>query len=317
MKRNVTDAVRELLGGRVIAVPVKLVPVCGSLHAAVMCRQILWWQGTVGRAFYKTREQWEEETGLTRAQQQTARKQLKERGILSETKRGVPCRVFYEVDVEILTLKLAESYNPPEEPEEAICPVAEIEQTSLREPGQLDGAVQANRTERIEQTRRSGSSHLHQKMTQKKTQKKNTGGGVLFPSVDVDADTQAEVLLKAGGRELTAYGLEHFEAWWRVYPLRKGKGQAAKAWAKACARVGGVRELHRLTVAWAEREHSWRSSAHPGAFVPSYPHPTTWLNGDRWTDEHREPEAEREADWKAQARLRHEATERMLEEQSR
>jgi hypothetical protein len=48
--------------------------------------------------FYNTQEDWEEETGLTRYEQETARKILRRLGILEEKLVGVPARLYYRVN---------------------------------------------------------------------------------------------------------------------------------------------------------------------------------------------------------------------------
>ena len=48
--------------------------------------------------FYNTQEDWEEETGLTRFEQETARKILKRLSILEEKRVGVPAKLYYRLD---------------------------------------------------------------------------------------------------------------------------------------------------------------------------------------------------------------------------
>lgn len=77
---------------------------CG-LSGAVMLSQALYWskRTTDGDGwFYKTQVEWEEETGMTRYEQEGARKKLRGLGILEEMKRGVPCKVHYRVNADRL-----------------------------------------------------------------------------------------------------------------------------------------------------------------------------------------------------------------------
>lgn len=73
--------------------------------------------------------------------------------------------------------------------------------------------------------------------------------------------------------------LEGFDAFWGLYPNRKAKQDALKAWAK----LKPDPQLQAL-ILQAVREQSqgadWRKEA--GRFVP---HAATWLNGGRWMDE--------------------------------
>ncbi len=56
--------------------------------------------------FYKSQKEWEEETGLTRSEQEIARKQLKQTGFWQEKLKGVPATLYYCVDCEILQTRL-------------------------------------------------------------------------------------------------------------------------------------------------------------------------------------------------------------------
>lgn len=69
-----------------------------------------------------------------------------------------------------------------------------------------------------------------------------------------------------------------FEAFWRTYPRRIGRGAARKAFEKAVKRV----ELPELMTAVA------RFAEHPESIAgkrDSIPHASTWLNQERWNDE--------------------------------
>lgn len=90
--------------GRVVAVRPELVQALGP-DAAILLSQALHWQRVVGEGnpWWKTREEWEEETGLGRHRQLTARKRLKRAGLIRETsragKKGATC---YLVDLDAL-----------------------------------------------------------------------------------------------------------------------------------------------------------------------------------------------------------------------
>jgi hypothetical protein len=62
--------------------------------------------------FYKTSEEWNEETALTRREQETARKSLRGLGILREKRKGQPAKLFYQVDVECLYQLIYEFSTP-------------------------------------------------------------------------------------------------------------------------------------------------------------------------------------------------------------
>lgn len=76
----------------------------GITGALFLSQAIYWSKRTKDEHgwFYKTQEEWEEETGMTRYEQETARKKLKSIKVLEEKKAGVPARIFYRVNDEKL-----------------------------------------------------------------------------------------------------------------------------------------------------------------------------------------------------------------------
>lgn len=79
---------------------------------------------------------------------------------------------------------------------------------------------------------------------------------------------------------------------WSVYPKRVGKGAARKAWTKAIGKAP-VEDLLDATRRFAnqvdQRVRTQRVVAgeDPRAFIP---HPATWLNQERWSDEYQRGE---------------------------
>ena len=69
---------------------------------------------------------------------------------------------------------------------------------------------------------------------------------------------------------------ERFDEFWNVYPRKIGKGQARNAWAKAVGKVEDAQTIVDGAKAQA------KTLASKGEFCP---HPSTWLNGERWADE--------------------------------
>jgi hypothetical protein len=66
-----------------------------------------------------------------------------------------------------------------------------------------------------------------------------------------------------------------FVRFWAAYPRRIGKGQARRAWAKAVKGTDAEKII----------EAASRFAADRGNQDPQFiPHPTTWLNGERWND---------------------------------
>lgn len=82
-----------------------LAPVCGSVNAVIVLCQLSYWHGRAADAegwIYKNQAEFQAETGLSVREQETARRHLRERGILAEEKRGLPARNFYRIDLDQL-----------------------------------------------------------------------------------------------------------------------------------------------------------------------------------------------------------------------
>ena len=77
--------------------------------AALMLSQALYWTARTDDPegwFWKTREEWYEETGLSRREQETARRRLRQSGFWHEERRGVPARIYFRVDLDALQAAL-------------------------------------------------------------------------------------------------------------------------------------------------------------------------------------------------------------------
>ena len=88
-----------------------LVPVAGGVTAALMLSQAIWITQTLDPAsggwFMCSQEQWTQETGLTRWEQETARRALRRAGLLVERRLGMPAKLWFRVcpDVVLRTLQ--------------------------------------------------------------------------------------------------------------------------------------------------------------------------------------------------------------------
>lgn len=75
-----------------------------GVTAALFLSQMTYWTNRSDDDgwVYKTQEELEEETGLSRYEQEGARKKLRSIGVLLEKRKGVPARLFYKVDNNVL-----------------------------------------------------------------------------------------------------------------------------------------------------------------------------------------------------------------------
>ncbi|WP_145586247.1 DNA-binding protein [Yersinia rochesterensis] len=90
--------------GRPIAYYPGLVPYLGSVNAVILFCQFFYWTGKETSEFgiFKTTEEIESETGLTYEEQLTARKKLKQTGVLKETNKRLEHRIYYQIDTDRL-----------------------------------------------------------------------------------------------------------------------------------------------------------------------------------------------------------------------
>lgn len=79
------DTVRHLVGRHIVVYHPTFATIAGGIKAGLFLAQLFYWHDR-GRDpdgwIYKTQAEWEEETGLSRWEQQRVRRQLRERGLV-------------------------------------------------------------------------------------------------------------------------------------------------------------------------------------------------------------------------------------------
>ena len=113
MGRQEQLSVDEIINGNVIAYRSGLAPVFG-VNAALLLSQLLYWHGKGSRNdgwFYKTQLEMQDETGLTRTQQENAIKRLKKHGVISTARKGIPAKRHYRVHMRKLRTCLRDFYK--------------------------------------------------------------------------------------------------------------------------------------------------------------------------------------------------------------
>jgi len=91
--------------GSPIAFHAPLAKYLGSIEAAIFLAQAIYWRGKSSHhktQFYKSQDEWEEETTLNAHSQRKAREILREYDWWHEERRGIPCRLWYDVDEKAL-----------------------------------------------------------------------------------------------------------------------------------------------------------------------------------------------------------------------
>lgn len=89
-------------------------------------------------------------------------------------------------------------------------------------------------------------------------------------------------------KEKSAFDFDSFfEEFWETYPVKKDKKRAKQklnTHVKTEAKANTVMEGLKMYIAymnWLKKENK----RDPKVFVPSYKHPSTWINGENWKDE--------------------------------
>lgn len=128
------------------------VTLAGSITAALMLSQALYWQKRTKDHdgwWYKTRDEWTAETGMKRKEQEGARRKLRKLGLLHEQRRGVPAQLWYRVD----EIRLLEMLAQPAA-EAALEPVPD----GLKQPVQLVQNGPSGKTKTYQQAGTKGTS---------------------------------------------------------------------------------------------------------------------------------------------------------------
>lgn len=92
-----------------------LVPITGGVAAALMLSQAIWitqeTDHTANGWFCRSQEEWAEATGLTRWEQETARRALRTLGFLEEQRIGMPAKLWYRVRPDLVWFALQRHAN--------------------------------------------------------------------------------------------------------------------------------------------------------------------------------------------------------------
>jgi len=74
----------------------------GGVKAGLFLSYLFSCQGDPDGWIQKTQAQLEQETGLTRREQESARKQLVSHGLIEEERRGLPARIFFRPSIDAI-----------------------------------------------------------------------------------------------------------------------------------------------------------------------------------------------------------------------
>ena len=91
--------------GRPVAYYPRMSMFLGSVKATIFLCQFLFWNGKQKDPngwIYKSQNEIRQETGLSRREQETARKQLAEHQFIEQKYRGIPRRLYYRINLNVL-----------------------------------------------------------------------------------------------------------------------------------------------------------------------------------------------------------------------
>ncbi|ELV8670795.1 hypothetical protein QNE35_004326 [Vibrio vulnificus] len=200
-----------------------------GVTGALLLSQSLYWSKRTNNIegwFYKSTEDWKDETGMTRTEIETARKKLRNIGVLEEKKVGIPCRLHYRINTANL--------------------FARLQQTSLRDSCKQGGGNPASRD--------AGTLHTITENTHR------------LPETTTKIPSAIE---------------RCFESFWKVFPTRKAKKQAFEKFKSIVKRRSETPEEFTAMLC-----ADVQARLQNGQFGFDKLHATTYLNQERWNDDH-------------------------------
>jgi len=191
-----------------------------GITGALLLSQIVYWQNRMeGQWFYKTQADLEEETGLTRYEQEGARKKLVSCGVLEEAKRGIPAKLYFRVNQERLEeLLVGKSQHTG---------VGKTNKQGCGNSANSDAENQHAGVGKTNEQSCGNSASIHTVDYQETTQKINTENKSLGASAEADTPKV---------KSSTDYS-PAFEEAWQAYPKRAGGNSKAAAWKAWKARI--------------------------------------------------------------------------------
>jgi hypothetical protein len=104
MSRPTTNPVADwIAGSRIVAYHSRFAEITESVTSALLLSQFWYWSGTPTALeregwFWMTQSEIRAQTGLTRWEQESARRRLKDLGVLTESRQGIPAKLWFHVE---------------------------------------------------------------------------------------------------------------------------------------------------------------------------------------------------------------------------
>ena len=123
MRNEYQKALFDVAGTRPIAFNPALAHALGSVKSGLFLSQLLFWcnKGKKKDWIYKTIEEINEETALSRREQDTAIKVCKKYGLIKTKLAGIPAKRHFHLNIEIITELLKNYYASLSKKEKPVC----------------------------------------------------------------------------------------------------------------------------------------------------------------------------------------------------
>jgi len=281
---NITDAIENV--GRPVAYYSNIARWLGSVGDAIFLCQLLYWYGK-GKDpdgwIYKTQKEFEEETALSRYEQEHARRKLKSLGILEEERRGVPAKLYYRLNVDKMNELYAEWYQTQintEANQNAVNQQSRLLKSSNLDCGKPTNLIAENSQSITENTTEITTDNKDIYTLQNEIE--NNENKDILEILNRPPSKRKED--KVSGPKLDAVQKDRFEEFWKLYPRKRNKFDAMQVWNT----LNPDDELFEAIMAGLDKavnSKEWKEQE--GRFIP---YPATWLRKSRWLDEYTEDE---------------------------
>lgn len=213
------DLMKGMLKDQLVAYRPDLAKAFGGVACALFFQQIAYQSEELPDSgedcsawVYKTRKRMEWETALTRWEQETARRKLRNHGVLEEELRGVPAKKYYRICWEPVFRLLHSSVcgNPTNKD-------AGSHPASLLDSIQQDGGVPSNKEAGSPPTKRGSKEELHTSLKRGGTGEDEAGEDpeaeaapttTPIPADSLAPEERRSLILEATGRLSQTRGLE-------------------------------------------------------------------------------------------------------------
>jgi hypothetical protein len=264
MNADLQRRLLQRLSGQQDVITVKRVyiEITGSLKAALMLGQLLFWSGTRCAQkregwIYKSYRDWWDEIALTKNEAEGATRKLRELGIIETTTRRPAGRSMPVMHYRICWTAL----------EQALAQIMD----------QNDGVTPEESPTSENQTVTSENQTVTSE-----NQKSYTDLNLQTLTTDLKKRERVRTRTPAPARQgKIAYSQEFEEAFWQPYPLKRGKADAYRLW---CRMQYPPELVHQITASiqrHLEADPNWTYDEHGQRFIPN---PATYLYQERWTD---------------------------------